>query len=210
MGKSNYVLSLAETFVVQPQRIVLIYNAARLNFSSITVAEKINQDLNRSIQLQGDGRINLFAEIDKSEDMTDRKMIVIFDAINENANPREVLRKIDQMVGQERYPWLKILITSRPEGWRTMKRGLPLAEERYYREQGSDDVSIEMEEFTIKLDIFEREELQFVYEKYKICFKLQTEYAGLKPAVRNALRDPLCCVWWRKKKQIHPKQVTES
>ena len=62
------------------------------------------------------------------------------------------------MVGQARYPWLKIMITSRPEGWRAMKRGMSLAEERYYREKGSQEVSVELEEFTVKLESFEREE----------------------------------------------------
>ncbi len=72
-----------------------------------------------------------------------------------------------------------------------MKRGMSLAEERYYREKGSQEVSVELEEFTVKLESFEREELQGVYEKYQRFFNLQTEYAALKSAVRNALRDPL-------------------
>lgn len=191
VGKSNFVLSLADILAQQPQTAVLMYNAARLDVSATGVVQKISQDLGKLIQLQGSTLLNLFAELDRNVDMNSRQLIVIFDAINENANPREVLYKIDQMVGQERYPWLKVLVTSRPEGWRAMKRGLPLAEERYYRGQGSDDVSIELEEFAVKLDIFERAELQAVYENYRRFFNLQTEYSSLKPAVRNALRDPL-------------------
>jgi hypothetical protein len=191
VGKSNFVLSLAETLASDEHITVLMYNGARLDVSSTGVVEKISQDLSNLVQLQGDALKNVFAAIDKSKDMSNRKLLVIFDAINENTDPREVLKRIDQMVGQERYLWLKVLITSRPEGWRAMKRGLPLAEDRYYKEKGSEDVSIELQEFTVKLDIFERDELQAVYSKYYWVFDLKTEYAALKAAVRNVLRDPL-------------------
>ncbi len=190
VGKSNFILSLASVFTENERVGVLMYNAARLDTSLSGMVQKISQDLGKSIQMQGEA-LDLFAEIGKNEDMTGRQLIIIFDAINENADPRGILQKIDQMVGQARYPWLKIMVTSRPEGWRTMKRGLSLAEERYYREKGSQEVSVELEEFIVKLESFEHEELQSVYEKYQRFFNLQTEYATLKSAVRNALRDPL-------------------
>ena len=191
VGKSNFVLSLAGVFAENQQVGVLMYNAARLDASVSGMIQKISQDLGKSIQVQGETLVDLFAELDKSEDMTGRQLILIFDAINENTDPRGILQKIDQMVGQARYPWLKIMMTSRPEGWRAMKRGMSLAEERYYREKGSQEVSVELEEFTVKLESFEREELQSVYEKYQRFFNLQTEYSALKSGVRNALRDPL-------------------
>jgi nucleoside-triphosphatase THEP1 len=191
VGKSNFVLSLAEVLASEENVTVMMYNAARLDVSSLGMAQKISQDLGKFVKFGGKANQNVFAEIDKSKVMADKQLLVIFDAINENTSPREVLYKIDQMVGTERYSWLKVLITSRPEGWRTMKKGLPLAEERYYREQGSSDVSFELEEFTVKLDIFERDELKEVYDKYRHVFNLRTEYSALEPGVRHALRDPL-------------------
>ena len=197
VGKSNFVLALAQALTSDKQITVLMYNAARLDVSSMVMASKISQDLGKLIQLQGEALVNLFAELDKNEDMTGKQLLVIFDAINENTDPREVLKKIDQMVGQERhpYPWLKVLITSRPEGWRTMKRGLPLAEDRYYKEKGSEEASIELEEFTIKLEIFERDELQAVYEKYRrsLSSRPNTLLLSLQSVTPCAIL--LSCAW---------------
>lgn len=190
VGKSNFVLSLAGVFAENEKIEVLTYNGARLETLGGLV-EKISQDLSKSIQMPGEVSVNLFAELDKNEDMHERQLLLIFDAINENSDPRGVLQRIDQLAGQVRYPWLKILVTSRPEGWRTMKRGLSLVEDRYYREKGSQEISVELEEFAVKLEPFEREELQGVYEKYRKVFGLLTIYADLKPAIRDALRDPL-------------------
>lgn len=190
VGKTSFILSLAAEFSGYEDMTFLTFDTARFTIAN-TVEHTIGQNLAKSILLRDLEQEEIFAELERSAEMQNRKLVVIFDAINENSNPRELLRKIDQMVGRERYSWLKVLITSRPEGWRTMKRGLPLAEERYYKEKGSEDVSIELEEFTIKLDIFERDELQSVYEKYCRFFNLKTAYSALELTVRNALRDPL-------------------
>ena len=86
-----------------------------------------------------------------------------------------------------------MVVTSRPEAWRAIKRGVRLAEARYYREPGEDKLEVEMEPFSYseRLDPFTRDELPRVYEKYQAISQLQTAYSDLSVDVRRALRDPL-------------------
>ncbi len=190
VGKSNFVLSLVDEYAEREDVCLLMYNGARLNITE-TMVRTISEDLARYLTLEGEAAENLFAELDRQGEMAGKILIVVFDAINENVDGKALLRQIDQMVGQERYPWLKVMITSRPQAWRTLKRGLRLAEERYYRERGSDEYWVELQEFTVNLEPFEREELPEVYEKYRQAYRLQTEYEALRPALWSALRDPL-------------------
>ena len=72
VGKSNFVLSLAGIFEDDEQVEVLMYNAARLDAAVGAMIAKISQvwQINSST---GQTLIDLFAEIDKSEDMTGRQ-----------------------------------------------------------------------------------------------------------------------------------------
>ncbi len=190
VGKSNFVLSLMDEYAKRDDVCLLIYNGARLNITE-TMVRTISEDLARYLTLEGGAAENLFAELDRQGEMAGKILIVVFDAINENVDGKALLRQIDQMVGQERYRWLKAMITSRPQAWRTLKRGLRLAEERYYRERGSDEYWIELQEFTVQMKPFRRKELPEVYEKYRKAFGLQTEYGTLRGSIQSVLRDPL-------------------
>ena len=167
-----------------------MYNGARLSILE-TAVQTISQDLARYLTMEGEATQDLFAELERRREMAGKTLIVAFDAINENMDGKALLRQIDQMVGEVRYPWLKVVITSRPQAWRTLKRGLRLAEDRYYRKRGSDKYWVELQEFTVKLEPFKREELPQVYEKYRQVYGLQTKYEALKSPIRSALRDPL-------------------
>lgn len=193
VGKSNFVFSLDDEFAKRDDVALLVVNAARLTVpTNSTVVKVLGQKLAGYLTLREEAIANWLAEIDRQEGMSDRKVIIIFDAINENADGKNLLRQIDQMVGDaEKYPWLKIVITSRPQAWKTMKRGVTLADGRYYHERGKDERWVEMEEFTVKLEPFRRQELPEVYEKYRREYELQLEYAELEPAIRDTLRDPL-------------------
>jgi hypothetical protein len=190
VGKSNFVLSLADEYAEREDVCLLMYNGARLSVSE-TMVRTISQDLSRYLTLEGEAAQDLFAELDRQGEMVEKTLIVVFDAINENVDGKVLLRQIDQMVGEVRYPWLKVLITSRPQAWRVLKRGVRLAEERYYREAGSDEYLVELREFTVQIEPFQREELPAVYEKYRRAYGLQTEYEMLKVPIRGALKDPL-------------------
>jgi hypothetical protein len=190
VGKSNFVLSLADEYAEREDVGLVMYNGARLNVSK-TMVGTISQDMAEYLTLEGEASRNLFAELDRQGEMGGKTLVVVFDAINENVDGKALLRRIDQMVGEVTYPWLKVVITSRPQAWRTLKRGLRLAEEHYYHEQGTDEYWVELQEFTVQMKPFERRELPEVYEKYREAYKLQSDYEVLKAPIRSALRDPL-------------------
>lgn len=191
VGKSNFVLSLADAYANQDQLCYLMYDGARLSVPE-KMQDAISQDLGRRLELVNTMREDFFTTLKHIGLMTHRQMLVVFDAINENANGKELLQKIDRLVDfGDDFPWLKVLITSRPQAWRTLKRGLHLAQENYFQPKGGDDLAIEMAEFAIKLEEFERGELEQAYEKYRVVYRLQTPYTDLPISIRETLRDPL-------------------
>lgn len=194
VGKSSFVLSLADEFAKREDLCLLMYNGARLTVEG-TMVQTIGQDLIGYLTLEGRADQNLFDQLEQRGEMTGKVLLLVFDAINENVDGKTLLRQIDQMVGDARYPWLKVMITSRPQAWRTLKHGLHLAENRYFRERGSDEYWVELEGFTyteeIRLDSFCHEELPNAYAKYQRAWQLQTTYQELGPQLREDLRDPL-------------------
>lgn len=190
VGKSSFVLSLVDALGDMEDVCLLMYNAARLGVSE-SMVQVISQDLSQYLELEEELPQNLLKELDQLGEMVGKTLIVVFDAINENAEGKTLLKQIDQMVGDLRYPWLKVLITSRPEAWRIFRKGLQLAEARYYREQRSDEQREGLQEFTVKLEPFKHAELPEVYEKYRIAYGLKTRYGELKTPIQDALREPL-------------------
>ena len=97
----------------------------------------ISQDFSDRVHLSGQQVQQVWQEIDKIDGIQERQVILCVDAINENSEPTELLRQLDELV-QKPWSWLKIVLSSRPETWRSIKRGVNLAEKFYYREQGAD------------------------------------------------------------------------
>lgn len=194
VGKSNFVLSLTDEFADQQDLCLLMYNGARLSVPDKMV-QAISQDLARYLTLEGEAAVDLFAELEQQGKMAGKTLLLVFDAINENLDGKALLQQIDQMVGEMRYPWLKVVITSRPQAWRTLKRGLRLADDRYFRERGKDECWVELEGFTyaeeVQLKPFDWEELPKVYANYQKTYRLQTPYESLPAQLRSVLCDPL-------------------
>jgi membrane protein YqaA with SNARE-associated domain len=119
-------------------------------------------------------------------------VILCVDAINESPRAKELLRQLDGLV-QDPWPWLKVVVSSRPETWQAIKGGVKLAEAFYYREKGSRTLEVELEPFSYseRMEPFSRQELPEAYAKYRQAFKLQTEYEALPRELREALREPL-------------------
>jgi hypothetical protein len=89
--------------------------------------------------------------------------------------------------------WLKVVISSRPEAWKTIKRGIRLAEHLYYTGEGQQEIGVELQPFTIGIEMrdFTRAELPDVYEKYRQAYHLQTRYEDISVELRKLLNDPL-------------------
>src|SRR5207248_6333989 len=111
---------------------------------------------------------------------------------NENPQASELLRQLDALV-QSRWRWLKVILSSRPETWKEIKRGVKLAEALYYRGPGTEGLGVELEPFSYseQMEPFSRQELPEVYSKYQHAFHLQTPYEALSHEVRETLQDPL-------------------
>lgn len=194
VGKSNFLLAFGEELEQSRGNVcVLMYDAANLRISSAsTITEIISQDFSDRVHLSGKQVQQIWQEIDKIEGMRERQVILCVDAINENAEPTELLRQLNDLV-QSPWSWLKVVFTSRPETWQGIKRGVKLAEKFYYQEQENGLLGEELEAFSYseQMEPFSRLELPNVYARYQSKFQLQTPYESLSNEIREALRDPL-------------------
>ncbi len=192
VGKSNFLLALSEELCVSRSNLcVLMYDGANLDVAS-SVTGIISQDFSNRLLLSGRQVQQIWHEIAKIDGIEERLVVLFVDAINENPQARELLKQLDALV-QEPWSWLKIIFTSRPETWQTIKRGVKLAEALYYQDQGAEVLGVELESFSYseRIEPFSRQELPEVYRKYQQVFELKTSYEILSNELREILRDPL-------------------
>lgn len=198
VGKSNFLLALAEEYGWEhsSDACLLMYNGAKLSPEEPLTAI-VGRDFDNYLQLiarSGErGIANIWREIAHIDGIERRKVILLIDAINENAEAKALLRRIDELVEGSLWPLLKVVVTSRPETWRAIKQGVRLAEASYYREAGEEKLGVEMEPFSYSQELkpFTRDELPRAYEKYRDVYNLQTAYDDLSAEVRLVLQDPL-------------------
>ncbi|MFN8490354.1 MAG: hypothetical protein U0350_22390 [Caldilineaceae bacterium] len=191
VGKSNFFLALREELQARSDVCVLMYDSASLRVES-SVTTVISQDFDNRLVLAGQRIQEVWREIAKIDGIEERLVILFVDAINEHPQAKELLRQLDELA-QAPWPWLKVVFSSRPETWQTIKRGVRLAEGLYYREEGAETLGVELEPFTYseKLEPFSAHELPAAYAKYQAMFKLQTMYEAIPVELRSVLHDPL-------------------
>lgn len=192
VGKTSFFFSLVEEYANSHDICVLMYNGAGLNTQN-SLSEIVSQDFSFLTQKNQTLEVNdVFKEINKIEGMKDRKFLLLIDGINENPDSKQLLRQIDNLVKNNIYPWLKVIINSRPESWRLIQRGLPLTLSKYYRESQSDMIGLELETFELNLlTPFTNNELQVAYTKYQQEYLLLTDFNNISFEVKQILRDPL-------------------
>ena len=192
VGKSNFLLALGEELHRSRSEVcVLMYDGANLRVEP-SVTGVIGQDFDNRLILAGRRVQQVWHEMAKVEGIEERLVILCVDAINENPQAKELVRQLDGLV-QDPWPWLKVVVSSRPETWQAIKGGVKLAEALYYREKGSETLEVELEPFSYseRMERFTRQELPEAYAKYREAFKLQTEYEALPRELRETLREPL-------------------
>jgi hypothetical protein len=190
VGKSNFLLSLYDTLLAGNANIcTLIYDASQI---SMDITDTISQDFEKRRKFVGTQRLNIWDEIRHMDGINDHQVILFIDAINENAEPAKLLKSLDNLV-QSPWNWLKIVISCRPETWKTIKKGIYLAEDFYYRRNDMDLPGIELEQlsYSDQLDDFLPYELFQAYGKYQKRYNLQTPYAAIPYHLREILREPL-------------------
>lgn len=193
VGKSNFLLALAEGLQQSRDDVcVLMYDGANLPIASSSLTQIISQDFSDHVLQSRQPVQQIWQEIARIEGIDERQVIVCIDAINENPQASELLRQLDSLV-QSRWPWLKVVLSSRPETWKEIKHGVKLAETLYYRGSGTEGLGVQLEPFSYseQMEPFSRQELPEVYRKYQQGFDLQTLYSGLTHELREMLRDPL-------------------
>jgi len=194
VGKTNFFISQLENSS-NPDAIYLFYEGAKINTSTL-LPEVVAGDFQKNITLEHNRIVDLkyiFSFIAKIFDVTERRLVLIIDAINENESPRILLEQINAFVEDFTYPWLKVAFSSRPEAWKTIKRGIRLSEDQYYRQADQDEPGVEVPPFVFSSELqkFSKEELPFVYQRYQNFYGLQTNYENVPFGVRQMLSDPL-------------------
>lgn len=176
---------------------VIIYNAESLNKSDKNLIEIVSHDFSLELNIHEQDKNhsikNIFTIINQVDNIKQRKLILLIDAINEALNPNHLLKEINNLIETYAYPFLKIGITSRPEAWRSIKLGITLADSFYYRSAVQDCLGFELNPFTFSQEIksFDQDELPKVYEKYKTAYKLKTSYQKLTIEIKAIISDPL-------------------
>jgi hypothetical protein len=196
VGKSNLLVALEkELQETRPKQLTfLLYDGANLLSDGLSITETVTRDINDRLISKQKTLIekDAWLEIAKIHDNSDRQVILVIDAINENVHAKELLSQLNDLI-QRSWDWLKIIFSSRPETWQTIKRGVKLVEAYYYRENEDGSLGIELEPFSYseKLDIFSSLELPLAYKKYSEKFGIDTRFANLRSDIKQMLRDPL-------------------
>jgi hypothetical protein len=203
VGKSNFLLSLTEIYRGNNNICIIFLNSSRL-IGEQDLGQQLTNKFSKRLKLvdtRGERTIqNIFEELAHIPEIKDKKIVFMFDGINENSNPDFLLRELDDLVAYLNFPWLKVVVTSRPETWQSMKRGIVLTEARYYRQPDALAIEVEpgMENIVspnndgwLKLERFNPAELPNVYERYQKRYQLANEYDSLSLAMKIFLRDPL-------------------
>lgn len=196
VGKTNFVLSLIDEFSASSSVHIFSFNGARLSPLGQPL-EVLATEFNLIVRLRnrppfkGGDIMTALADI---KDISNCRIVIIIDSINENSEARSMLQGINDFVETySSYPWLKLVIVSRPEAWRIIRQGLSLATQHFFRLPGEQQLGIELSGFDygLRLQLFEYNELPLVYEKFRRAYNLETEYEDIPTHVKMMLRDPL-------------------
>lgn len=195
VGKTNVLLALVDELAARGDVAVLSYDGGQAKIEP-SLTGFISKDFDDRLRLP-DRRIeNIWREMAGLDGMEQRQVVLIVDALNENPQAREFLRQLDELVAGP-WPWLKVIISSRPETWRNTRQKLTLTEGLYYqaapRAAAGGPAAAELEPFSAsyQLDPFSVEELPAAYARYQAAYGLTTPFESLPHDVRQLLRDPL-------------------
>lgn len=191
VGKSNFILSLADELRENQDICLLMYDGAQLKVNP-SMHKVIADDFNERLTINGKKVDNVWQEINKVEEIDGKKFVLFVDAINENPQASELLRQLDSLA-QSSWSWIRIVLTCRPETWQVIRRGVKLAEGLYYQELEGDVIGVELQPFSYseKLEEFSHQELNNVYEKYKAKYLLKSQFKELSSDIKKILCDPL-------------------
>jgi hypothetical protein len=191
VGKSNFVFSLVQEGKNDPALknvAFLILPASQLDDRGLN--EYTKAQFYDFWEISRDPEANIWDDIDTLQKNGDQKLIFVLDAINEHANPAALLIEVNKLLKE--YRWIKVVLSTRPEAWERMCNGLKLAESLFFVPAVYERLSEGLPRLcAYQLEVFDRNELAQVYNKYKEHYNLKTEYEDLTIEMREVLRDPL-------------------
>ncbi len=191
-GKSSFLLSLAEE--MQPEegqsaddlkRIMLLYDGGLLGDTPFMKA--VNQDFSRELGRRVE---DIWQEIARIDGIDRHLVLLCIDAVNESERATEIVKQVNTLIRND-WPWLKVLLISRPESWRIIRQDIlsTLPDALYYR--GEENIAAEERfNYSAQMQPFSLEELPQAYAKYQQEYQIQTPYEELSPRIREIISDP--------------------
>jgi Mrp family chromosome partitioning ATPase len=197
VGKSSFLLSLMDEYEDSSEVCTLTYNGGHISVETgltAALAKDFAQYLAVDSLAAKERTANILFELNRVQGIENKKVVLLIDAVNENPDAKELLRQVDAFLSEaDPYPWLKVVLSSRSETWQRIKQGVQLTEYKYYREEGMEELGVELQPFSVGVEAepFINGELPRVYAKYQAAFDLQTNYEELPDEIRRLLQDPL-------------------
>jgi hypothetical protein len=189
VGKTNFLLALADALGERDDVCLLMYDGGQIR-SDGSLTALISADFDNRLKLPERRIDNIWPEIAAINGIEEHQVLLVVDALNESPAARKLLGQVDDLVATP-WPWLKIVVSSRPETWRTIKQGVKLTEDLYFRtDEGP--ATTEPFSYSVQLEPFTDAELAAAYTKYCTAdaFNIATPFESLDPGVRELLRDP--------------------
>lgn len=190
-GKSNFVLSLPSEYQTDHDLCLLMIDALQIDTGK-GLNEFIASEFCRHWGVPAKDIPNIWEEVAHLPGMDCRRVLLVLDAINENTQPRDLLKQINELL-QQSWKWLKVLLTVRPEAWQRMYHGQRLAESLFFQPTIKTAVQSEDRPYLAACDMqpFDWGELRTVYARYQAKFDLKTAYDDLSADVHQLIREPL-------------------
>ena len=188
VGKSHFIMERATVLHDNPHQCALLYDG-QLVGTDRPLSQMMTEDFDRIQKFTKDGYYkidDILRDINNTVGMQWRQVVLFIDGINENTDAKVLLGKIDELVRQagDILTWLKVVITCRPETWRTIQSKLKLASHVYYRLKGQEEIGIELDRFNLQ-------EARVAYDLHKTEFNLRTQWDAISPDMRQILQHPL-------------------
>ena len=185
MGKSGLLFNIVTELNEKDSTACIVYDCSR---KEITRNHSILTPVDHLFKMGDVGEI--LEAISNARKNDHQRLVLVLDAINENKELEEIVKRLDSLGSGKRYPWIKVLISCRPHIYRRLK-DLMIGEYRipvnlFFTPQScSRRLGIDLPEFTDK-------ELRDAYEKHQAYYKFMPEnFDELSAEVRRQLKEPL-------------------
>jgi hypothetical protein len=199
-GKSSFALSILEVEEItsNPSICPILISAPALR-QDLDLDQAITESLYRCGNknfIPGKKTIwDLLSSIANIED--DKRVLLILDAVNEHSRPLQVFEQIFKLL-KNRYKWLKVMVTSRPETLELLGKNYNIDSEDdnlFYRSAVDENPenSFNLPLAACEVLPFNSEELPQVYRKYQAHYELKTDIEELEknfPEVVELIKDP--------------------